>query len=448
MMFGPLAVKRQRAKRIFSLGLPIMGGMVSQNLLNLVDSLMVSRLDEGSLGAVGLGGFANFVASAFVTGLAAGVQAMAARRKGAGREAETAVALNGGLLMVVVLAIPLSVSTIVLSPYWFPYLNSDAVVVGLAVPYLQIRLIAMVAVGANYAFRGYWNGINRPWLYLRTLLVMHACNVVISYVLIFGKWGAPAMGVNGAALGTTLSTFIGTAYYFYLGQRHARTAGFLRGLPSMRTMRVMFRLSVPSGFQTLFFSAGLLALFVIVGMLGRHELDAAQVLINIMLIAILPGLGLGLAAATLVGQALGAKDKQDALRWGWDVVKVAALVMCVLGLPMLVAPELILSQFFSKAPASLEASVLPLRLVGATIGFDAMGLVLLNALLGAGASRTVMIVSVSTQWGLFLPVAFLVGPTLGYGLLGIWVAQICYRTLQAFVLAALWQARGWANIKM
>lgn len=448
--WGPLSVERDRLRTILALALPIIGGMVSQNVLNIVDTLMVSRLGPEALAAVGLGGFTNFLATAFVTGLAAGVQAMAARRKGEGRDGETAVPLNGGLLMVLVLAVPLSVILVLLVPHFFPYLNGDPKVIAQGVPYLQARLFAIVAIGCNYAFRGYWNGVSMSRLYLRTIVVMHACNVVISYVLIFGVGGAPALGTEGAGIGTAASTFIGTGYYFYLGRKYARGAGFLHGIPSWQTMRSMIRLSVPSGVQQTFYAAGLTVFFVIVGRVGTPELAAANVLINVSLIAILPGLGLGLAAASLVGQALGRKDPDDASRWAWDVVRTATIIMGLLGLPMLLMPGVILDPFFDLSKAgeatALALALAPLRLVGAAIILDATGMVLLNALIGAGATRMAMTVSIVAQWGVFLPVVYLVGPILGGGLLAIWIANISYRSLQALVLAGIWRSRKWADI--
>lgn len=442
-----LYVEPKRLKIILALALPIIGGMVSQNVLNLVDTLMVGRVGATALAAVGLGGFVTFLANAFVTGMAAGVQAMVSRRQGEGRLDETAVPLNGGLVLVVLITVPMSVVLILLTPFFMRLLTSDPEVAAIGIPYVQVRLIGMLAVGANFAFRGYWNGISRSGMYLQTLLIMHACNVGFSYVLIFGKLGAPELGATGAGIGTTIATFIGTAYYFYLGRRHAHEAGFLRGVPSMATMRTMLRLSVPSGVQTVFFAGGFVMLFTIIGRVGTDELAAASVLITMMLVAILPGLALGLSAASLVGQALGRGDKQDAVRWGWDVVRVAAVIMGVLGLPMLLFPETLLAPFFKK-DAPLLLATAPLMLFGGTIIIDAMGMVLLNAMMGAGATRTAMVVSISMQWALFLPAAYLVGPVLGFGLLGIWVAQISYRSLQACLLAVLWQRGTWADIKV
>ncbi len=443
-LFG---IERKRLSTILALALPIIGGMESQNVLNLIDTLMVGRVGADALAAVGMGGFMVFLANAFVTGMATGVQAMVARRQGQGRTDETAVPLNGGLVLVVIITVPMSIALILLTPYIYPLLVKDPAVIAIGVPYVQVRLIAMIAVGANFSFRGYWNGISQSKMYLQTLLIMHACNVVISYILIFGKFGAPELGATGAGVGTTIATFIGSAYYFYLGRRYAHTAGFLRGIPSMRTMRTMLRLSIPSGVQTVFFAGGFVTLFSIIARVGTDELSAAAVLITIMLVAILPGLALGLSAASLVGQALGRGDKADAVRWGWDVVKVAAVMMGFFGLPMLLLPEQILNPFFKKE-APMVLAIAPLMLFGGTIVVDAMGMVLLNAMMGAGATRTAMVVSITMQWVLFLPIAYLIGPVLGYGLLGIWSAQIGYRSLQAVVLAALWKRGKWADVKV
>jgi len=433
---------------ILGLALPIVGGMVSQNVLNLVDTAMVGTLGAAALAAVGMASFANFMSQAFITGLATGVQAMAARRLGEGRGHETAVPLNGGLLMAAGLALPWCVLLFWAAPYLFPYLNSDPAVIQEGVPYFRARLLGMAAVGMNFAFRGYWNGVNLSRLYLQTLLIMHTCNIALNYILIFGKFGAPELGAMGAGLGTTISTWIGTAVYVVLGLRHAREAGFLRGLPDRATLRTMLGLSVPSGIQQFFFAAGFTALFWIIGKVGTVELAGANVLINVTLVAILPGLGLGLAAASLVGQALGRGDPDDARRWGWDTVKVAIVLMGLLGLPMWIAPELVLSVFLGDAPEALAVARLPLQVVGATIFFDAVGMVLLNALLGAGASRQVMVVSVGAQWGLFLPAAWIVGPMLGGGLIAIWIAQVVYRAIQALTFGVIWQRGRWASIRV
>jgi len=440
-------MEKKRFRRIAGLALPIIGGMISQNILNLVDTAMVGFLGDSALAAVGIGGFAMFMSMAIILGVSTGVQAMASRRKGERRFDETALPLNGGIFLVVLVGLPLSICLFFSVPSLFPFLNSDPEVIGLGSSYLQIRVLAIVFVGTNFAFRGFWNAVDLPRLYMSTLIIMHVSNVIMNYTLIFGKFGAPALGVTGAAIGTAASTAIGTTCYIYLGFKYARKNGFLKGLPPREELMRLIKLSLPNGVQQFFFAAGFTTLYWIIGKVGTTELAAANVLLNIMLTAILPGIALGLSAATLVGQALGRRDPDDALRWGWDVGKIGLLGIGVIGIPMIFIPDLILSGFIHEK-ATLDVARLPLQVTGFTVAIEGMGLILMNALLGAGDAKRVMIVSITLQWGLFLPVAYVLGPVLGFGLLAIWIAQGSYRIAQAIIFFFIWRKGRWANIRV
>jgi len=434
-----------RRSRILGLALPIIGGMMSQNILNVVDTAMVGHLGDTALAAVGMGGFVSFTAMALILGISVGVQATAARRKGQGRYDEMAVALNAGLLVVVCVAPLFSLVLYNLVPVFYPVLVADPDVVTVGTPYLQIRVLAILFVASNFAFRGYWNAVDRSRLYMMTLVIMHACNIFLNYVLIFGKLGFPELGVTGAGIGTAVSTGIGTAIYVLLGFKFARVEGFFQKAPTRKDVAQIIRLSVPSGIQQLFFSAGMTAMYWIIAQIGTAELAAASVLINVTLIALLPGIAFGISAATLVGQALGRGEPDDAKQWAWDVVKVAVVLLGVLGIPMWVAPDLMLGIFLHN-PDTLDIARAPMRLIGATMVVEAVGIVLMHALLGAGDVHRVMRLSISCQWLYFLPLAYLVGPILGYGLLTVWCLNISYRVLLASVFALLWQRGKWAKI--
>lgn len=235
--------------------------------------------------------------------------------------------------------------------------------------------------------------------------------------------------------------------YVILGLRFARAGGFLRGLPARPVFRSLVRLSLPSGIQQLAFAAGFVATYWIVGQVGTRELAAASVLINVTLVAILPGIGLGLAAATLVGQALGREDPADAAAWGWDVAKVACIALAVLGAPMWLLPDPILGVFIHD-PMTVEVGRWPMRLVGFTMVIEALGLVLMHSLMGAGDVRRVMAVAITAQWLVFLPLAYLAGPVLGLGLIGIWVMQGLYRGGQALFFYRFWKQGKWAAVEV
>ena len=429
------------------LSLPIIGGMTSQNVLNLVDTWLVGGLGAPALAATGIANFMNFMAVAAITGLSTAVQAIAARRVGEGRLTESAVPLNGGLLLSLAVGVPLSALLIATTPWFYAALVDDPAVVEQGVPYLQWRLVAVALVGMNFSFRGYWSAVKLAKLYLYTLIWMHALNILFSWTLIYGHFGFPALGTKGAGIGTSLAIAVGTATYFWHAGRHARGHGFLERLPSREQMRGLLKLGAPSCIQQLLFSSGFTVLFWIVGQVGTAEMAVASVLVNISLLAVLPGIGFGLAATTLVSQALGRGDPADAHRWAWDVYKVAAVLFAVLALPMLVLSGPVL-EIFLRDPQLVEIGRLPLQLIGLGILIDGLGLIMMHALLGAGAVGQVMKVSVGFQWLLFLPAAYVLGPVLGYGLTAIWLGMTLYRGLQTGVFVAAWERRAWVHIKV
>ncbi len=434
-----------RRQRILALALPIVGGMVSQNLLNVVDTAMVGFLGNAALAAVGLGSFVVFMCQALILGISTGVQTLAARKKGEGRVERAANVLNTALLLVVMVAPVLSLILIQLVEPFYPALNKDSAVIEPGVPYLEWRLAAIVFVGMNFAFRGYWNALDLSRLYMKTLIVMHACNIFLNYVLIFGHFGSPALGVTGAGMASAISMSIGTAIYFYLGFRHARKDGFLKGLANRQETGSLIRISIPSSLQQLFFAAGFVALFWIIGKVGTAELAAANVLITVILFAILPGLGLGLACTTLVSQALGRREPDDAYCWAWDVAKVTMVVMTVLGLPMWLMPDLV-SSIFIHDEATRDIARWPMRVVGLTMPIEALGFAFMHGLLGAGDARSVMTISVSIQWLLLIPLAYVLGPVLGFGLLAIWLLQGGTRSMQSALFLLRWKSRRWQRI--
>ncbi len=436
-----------RRNRILGLALPIIGGMVSQNLLNIVDTAMVGFLGDAALAAVGLGGFVVFMCQALILGISTGVQTTAARRKGEGRPDRAAAALNTALLLVLLVAPILSVVLIQLAEPVFPFLNSDAAVIERGIPYVEWRLGAIVFVGMNFAFRGYWNALDLSRIYMKTLIIMHACNIILNYALIFGHFGAPALGVTGAGMASAISMCIGTFVYIYLGFRHVAKDCFLRCMATRAETKSLIRVSIPAGLQQLFFAAGLVAMFWIIGRIGTPELAAANVLITVLLFAILPGLALGIACATLVGQALGKREPDDAYQWTFDVAKLTVILLTVLGLPMLLVPDLV-SSIFIHEETTRELARWPLRLMGLTLPIEAVGFAFMHGMLGAGDARRVMLVSITTQWLLFLPLAFVIGPVLGYGLIGVWVWQGITRVAQSWLFVAMWRGRGWQRIEV
>jgi len=438
---------RSRRRSIWAIALPITGGMMSQNVLNLVDIGMVGHLGDTALAATGIGGFTNYLAISFIIGLSAGVQALAARRLGEERYSETAVPLNGGLFLALLIGVPLCAVLFLAIPSAYTFLSDDPAVIEQGVPYLQVRILSMVAVGMNFSFRGYWSAIHMTGVYLRTLLIMHTLNIFLNWVFIFGNLGAPEMGVFGAGLATTISLYIGTGLYFFFALRHAYDKGFLHRIPSRSVLWQQFKLSLPSSLQQLFFSAGLVTLIWIMSQIGTAEIAAVNVLMTFHITALLPAFGIALAATTMVGNALGRGDTEDAAMWGWNAAAIALVYGILLSLLLIPFAEPLLGVFLSN-PETRQLAYWPMILWALVIGLDTTGMVLMNALIGAGDTRRSMWISVIAQWAFFLPFAYLAGPVLGFGLLGVWVVNGIYRAGQALVCIQSWAGRRWAGIEL
>ena len=185
----------------------------------------------------------------------------------------------------------------------------------------------------------------------------------------------------------------------------------------------------------------------IVSLVGTEQLAVTNVLINVSMLGILPCIGFGIAANTLVSQSLGRGEPENAYDWGWDVVKVAAAVSAVMGLFMIVFSNGLLGLFLHEESLIAMAQWL-LIIIGAWLAVDAVGLVLMNALQGAGATARVLKVGFTLQWLIALPLAYLVGPFLGWGMFAVWMAHLGYRVIQALWFAYLWRRRDWQTLEL
>ncbi len=132
-------------------------------------------------------------------------------------------------------------------------------------------------------------------------------------------------------------------------------------------------------------------------------------------------------------------------QWAWDVSKVTVALLTVLGLPMWLVPDLV-SSIFIHDPDTRELARWPMRLVGLTMPIEAMGFAFMHALLGAGDAKRVMMVGIGSQWLLFLPLAYLFGPVLGFGLFTIWLLNGAGRTISTLFFLTMWRGRHWQRI--
>ncbi|ROS00009.1 putative MATE family efflux protein [Sinobacterium caligoides] len=436
-------------RQLLILGLPISAGMLSQSLLSLVDISMVARLDDpDALAAVGIGSYASFLAVALIIGLSVGVQTLVARRWGEGKIEHCGRLLGDGLLLA------LLGGCLLTTVFWFSSdliigtLSNHPDVNAIANPYYDYRILSIVAVGLNFAFRGYWNGIKQPLTYLKILLVVHLCNFSISYCLIFGHLGFPKLGAPGSGLGTTISLYIGVFLYILTTWYHQEKPSFTISKQSLHNQLAILKLATPTSLQQMMVALGVSTLYWIIGQLGVAELAVTHAIINITLFIILPGTGMGIAATTLVSSELGKGLSHNAYQWGWDTVKVTAPLLALLGLPLVLFPHFILKIFLPSDPSLIELGTVPLQITGAFAFLQAFTLTIPQSLNGAGDNRRVMVYSIFLQWGIGLPLALLAAFVFKFGLIGIWSMQIIERIIASITYARRWRNKKWLEHKL
>ena len=437
---------RERTQQILALGVPISLGMVSQSLLSLVDVAMVAQLnDTHALGAVGVGSFASFLAVSLVLGIAAGVQATVARRLGEDSSANVLIPLNGGLLVAIVTGLVLTVLFLLATPTIIHMMNDNPAVQRIGQDYLYYRVISIVLVGINFAYRGFWNGIGQSMTMLKALLVVHFSNFFFTYCLIFGAFGFPELGAPGSGLGTSLSLLVGTLFFTVMTLIKFPKRGFMRLFPERGAYKKMLSLAIPNSLQQFFGAVGVSIFITILGKISVDALAVGHAITNISLFLILPGSGLGLAATTLVSRALGGGKVDEAYRWGWEVTQTAFPFLLIMGAPLVLFPEQILSLFLPTDPALIELGRLPLQITGATACLQAFTLALPQALYGAGSNKQVLWVSLSLQYLISLPLCWYVGLHLGYGLIGIWLVALIERFAGISIYSTMWRRKHWAK---
>lgn len=325
-------------------------------------------------------------------------------------------------------------------------ISNDEEVVRLGSDYLYITFLGIPFNGLNFCFRGFWNGINKQKIYMYTLFIIHSINIILNYLLIFGKFGFPELGVTGAALATMLSLASGTVIYTLIAFSKIRSMGFFALFPK-QVFSSLFKLSTSNAIQSFLYALSYNVIYKVIAQLGTNELAAAGIVINFALVFYLPGLAFGLVATSLVGQEIGRKDFEAANNWTKDISKLSSLILGIASIPLIIFPEFLLDIFIKEKEAVVVA-IDAVRILGVSIFIEAQALTMMHALLGAGDSKKVMYISTLLLWIVYIPMGWLLGIYFDLGLNGIWTANLIVQISMAVIYTTLWKTGKWKEIRI
>jgi len=436
---------KQRIVTISKLAFPVSIALSSNMVMSLIDLAMVRSLGSQATAAVGLASFGNTILLAFVGGIAPAVQGLVARRRGQRSSEPNCVPLNGGLLAALIAGIPVTALGYWLAPTFFSLISSDPNITRIGIPFLRILYMATIAAGVNIAFKGYWTGIERPNVYMSIVVFMSVLNFSGNFVLITGRFGFPALGATGAAVSTAVSLYVGAIINVALAWLRFRKDGFLSAIPAKSVMVRVFSLGMPAAAQEFFRSAGYIVFYWIIGKVGTAELAATNVQIQVAIVLSILAMSIGSASATLVSRTIGEGDPAGAAAWGWDSGKLGVIVISLLALPLVVFPRFFLSMLLSD-PRAISIAVRPWQLVMALTGLGSLIFIFAYTLVSVGDGLRVAIISIGTQWLVFLPAVWVVGPYLHYGLLQIAFVQLLYGAASTVLITTIWARGRWQKL--
>jgi len=413
------------------LAVPMVFETLLESLFAVVDIFFVAHLGADAIATVGLTESMMSLIYAVAIGLGIGAAAVVARRIGEHDPSRASHAGGQAILLGILVSLPISLVGLAFAPDLLGVLGGSSGVRGVGSGYARVLLGGNAAVLLLFLVNAVFRGAGDAAIAMRSLWLASGCNMILGPLFIFGVGPFPRLGVTGAAVGTTIGRSIGVLYQIrQLARRKGRIeirAGDF--LPDVRALASLVRLSGSGILQILIGTASWLALVRVLAGFGSDVLAGYTIGIRVVVFALLPSWGLSNAAATLVGQNLGAKRPERAERSVWMAAYYNMWVLGSIGLLFVVfAPGII--GIFTRDPAIVPSGVGCLRILSAGFVFYACGMVVSNAFNGAGDTWTPTVLNLVCFWLLEVPLAWALSRLPALGPKGVYVAiAVAFTTL-------------------
>jgi putative MATE family efflux protein len=433
-------------RAILLLAVPMVLEMVMESIFAVVDVFFVSRLGAEAIATVGLTESLLALLYALAMGLSIGAMAMIARRTGEkDPEAAARVAVQAIGLGILV-SLPIGVAGVLFAQPLLTLLGGSPWVVEHGFRYTQLMLGSNVIILLLFLINAIFRGAGDASIAMRVLWLSNSINIVLCPCLVLGLGPFPELGVVGAATATTVGRGVGVCYQLYrlfLGKgRVAVRREHLRFEPA--TMLVMTRLSGSAIFQMLIGTASWTVLVRIVAAAGSAAVAGYTIGMRIILFALLPSWGMSNAAATLVGQNLGARKPERAEQAVWRAGFYNMVFLGLVGLAFILFAEPLIGTF-TQEPEVHAIAVRCLRIVSAGFIFYAYGMVLTQALNGAGDTTTPTLINLVCFWVVELPLAWLLTGPLDLGPSGTFTSISIAFSLSALLGAWAFRRGRWKS---
>lgn len=434
---------------IFVLAIPMILEMMMESLFAVVDIFFVARLGEHAIATVGLTESVIVLIYAMGFGISMAATALISRRFGEKQYLEAGAAAFQLLVVGGTISIVLGIVGWFQAPRILGLMGAEPLVLETGVQYTRIIFAGNTAIMLLFLLNGAFRGAGQAHHAMRTLWIANGFNLVLDPLLIFGIGSWDGYGLEGAAVATTLGRSIGVCYQLYHLFNAKHKLRILREnlRINMGIIRKIMNIALGGMGQFLIDSISWIALTRMVAEFGSTSLAGYTICSRILIFTILPAWGLSGAAATLVGQNLGAREVQRAEQAVWLTARYTVTFMAVVtGFYLVFSKEL--ARFFTANVAVQDIAAQGLWVIAIGYVFFALGMVLTQGFNGAGDTRTPAWINIGVLWFLEIPLAYYLAFPLGMAHLGIFISISFSHSFHALVSLYFFRKGNWKAIKV
>ena len=442
--------KKHIRSKAFSLSLPALLNMFLISLVGMVDMIMVGRLGPAAISAVGMVNQPVLVIISVFMALTVGTTALVARFIGAKDINRAKDIARQSIVVSIFFGIILLPLLYLFAAQIERAMGAEPQVLALGVTYMRTIAIGtpfnVLAMGLGAILRGSGD-MKTP---LIADIIANLFNIYGDYSLIFGKFGAPALGVAGAGIATSIARFISSMillYVLYRGKTVVKLSLKESYHLNFNTLKRIFNIGVPSALEQLILRTGQLAFVRIVAVLGTVAFATHQIAMNIQSLSFMPGQAFSIAATTLVGQLLGA-NKPDIAEESANQTRLLGMMVSGISAFTIFFFGKYLTMLYTNDVAIIEQSRICLRIIALIQPAQSTQFILAGALRGGGDTRFPLYSTILGIWGMRVALAYLFVMIFGWGLTGAWLAIGFDQVLRAMVIYSRFRSGKWKQLEV
>ncbi|MEM5564629.1 MATE family efflux transporter [Psychroserpens sp. AS72] len=427
------------------LATPVILGMLGHTFVSFVDNIMVGQLGTAELAAVSLGNSFMFIAMSIGIGFSTAITPLVAEADSSNNFLEGKSSFKHGLFLCTIIGVLLFLTVFFAKPLLY-FMKQPVEVVELALPYLNLVAFSLIPLVIFQAFKQFSDGLSMTKYPMYATILANIVNVVINYVLIFGKFGFPELGIVGAAYGTLISRFIMVAHLWWLLTKKEKSKAYVTNIKffvlDKLKIRKLINLGTPSAMQMFFEVAIFTAAIWLSGLLGKNPLAANQIALNLSSMTFMVAMGISVASMIRVGNQKGLGHFIALRRIAFSLFLLTTLLAVCFAAFFFIfheaLPKLYLDYDDTKNLIdNTEVVTIAAKLMIAAAIFqisDGIQVVVLGALRGLQDVKIPTIITFVSYWVVGFPISFFLGKEEAYGSFGIWLGLLAGLTTAAILL--------------